>query len=730
MKGGSGLNGLTGIPLVDAAQITVSVTNTALLLWLGLTILLFAERKTFGVWMAAIGLNLAAGFFLTHSALLGLGVVEIESISWPFWSFVWLTLIALPLAWYGITIWHGFGGKEKSILNVFMATSPTHRIGAGVLAIAALGLFRSIPHQELGRIAGMLSRLDLQALVTLNQVLFNFVIYGVYINGCMILSLILLSFVPIRHDQPDSRLRERARPWLLRTSFILLLISLLVSSVALAIYWYSQTSDGLFHINDWAWGVIYLDFIVETLILCAIVLLGEAAVAYEIFTGRLFPGAELQKQWLNMLILTIGFSVVVSLTFVERLDPIYTILLSIVIITVYSALSNWRTHRRRARYLEHIRPMLSGRQILPQLLKETGTQPNMSASLQLFTTLCQDILQVECAYLIPGGPIAPLVQGGLTYPSDSPLPPRIYSLLGSLKQEAKEVYPIPHIEGSLLQLAVSLFNERGLIGYLFLGPKRDQKLFTQEDIEIARASSERLLDTHASSVMTQTLLSLQRRQLVESRYVDQSTRRILHDDVLPMIHTALLQIRPESDADSGPESPHELLKNAHKQIAELLQQMPTNSAKQISYYGLLGAIEHLIGEEFRGSFDKVSQSYIPDHCTCDEAIQALEEKGPISEVIYYAVREIIRNAATYARGSEARPVQLDIRCDCTAGLRVQVQDNGVGFSSTTAHSNGHTGHSGSGLLLHTTMVTVLGGTLEVDSSLGKGTCVTIDYPTT
>ena len=44
-----------------------------------------------------------------------------------------------------------------------------------------------------------------------------------------------------------------------------------------------------------------------------------------------------------------------------------------------------------------------------------------------------------------------------------------------------------------------LWSERGLIGLFLLGPKRGNGLYTQEDIEIARASGERLIDTRASA---------------------------------------------------------------------------------------------------------------------------------------------------------------------------------------------------------------------------------------
>ncbi len=52
---------------------------------------------------------------------------------------------------------------------------------------------------------------------------------------------------------------------------------------------------------------------------------------------------------------------------------------------------------------------------------------------------------------------------------------------------------------------VPLWSERGLIGLLLLGSKRDDGLYTQEEINIARVSGERLIDTQASAEMSRRL---------------------------------------------------------------------------------------------------------------------------------------------------------------------------------------------------------------------------------
>src|SRR5574341_1176236 len=64
---------MSGYFVLDWAILAVSLANTILLLWLGLTVLLNAERRSWGVWTMGIGLLLGAAFFVSHTAILGSG---------------------------------------------------------------------------------------------------------------------------------------------------------------------------------------------------------------------------------------------------------------------------------------------------------------------------------------------------------------------------------------------------------------------------------------------------------------------------------------------------------------------------------------------------------------------------------------------------------------------------------------------------------------------------------
>ena len=58
-------------------SIAVSLTNTILLLWLGFTILLNAERRSWGVWLIGGGLLTGGAFFISHTVILAFGLTTL-----------------------------------------------------------------------------------------------------------------------------------------------------------------------------------------------------------------------------------------------------------------------------------------------------------------------------------------------------------------------------------------------------------------------------------------------------------------------------------------------------------------------------------------------------------------------------------------------------------------------------------------------------------------------------
>ena len=105
----------------------------------------------------------------------------------------------------------------------------------------------------------------------------------------------------------------------------------------------------------------------------------------------------------------------------------------------------------------------------------------------------------------------------------------------------------------------------------------------------------------------------------------------------------------------------------------------------------------------------------------------------VSEVIFYAAQEALRNAARHGRGADAdRKLHLDVVIDCTPGLQIAIGDDGVGrarnLDATPGRANGEAAGAGSGLLFHSAMLAVVGGVLSVTDRLDGGTRVVIEVP--
>ena len=252
------------------------------------------------------------------------------------------------------------------------------------------------------------------------------------------------------------------------------------------------------------------------------------------------------------------------------------------------------------------------------------------------------------------------------------------------------------------------------MGLFLLGPSADDGLYTQEAIEIARASGERIIDMRASAEITRSLIALQRQRLVESQLLDRQTRRVLHDEILPQLHAALLTL---AGSESANPAVCGQLTAVHRQLADLLREMPARGAPPVVAQGLLSALRHLLADELQGAFDEIRWQVEPS------AAQRVATLPPLTvEVLFYAAREAIRNAARYGRGATAeRPLHLHIALWEAEGLTMQIEDDGVGLQGAYKPP----ASSQQGLSLHSAMLAVVGGTLSLQSRPGAFTRVTL-----
>jgi signal transduction histidine kinase len=702
---------MTGILFLDWLMMALSLFNTVVIAWLGLTVLLNAERRTWGVWVAGGGLLAGAIFFISHTALLGLDMHYVSPGMDFWWKIGWPLVIMLPYAWYMVTLWYtGFWEREHTPLR---RRQRWGFAGALVLLVTLVGaLLFANPLPTYQRAA----TLAITGTAGLNNAPLLFVTYAVYNILCIGLSLDAL-----RNPAPSGRVmgdlaRSRARPWLMAASVGFLGVSLLLALVMLWVVFSARNSY-----ESLALAIGGFDIIISALISGSVLLIGRGLVSYEVFTGKTLPRRGFHRQFRNVAILAAGFGVLAGGAFTANVQSIYILLLGTLLITVFYALFNWRSFAEREQYMAQLRPFITSQGLYEQLLARTHTPDADAADAGApFRALCADVLDARLAYLVPLGSLAPFAGAGLTFPAGTALPASMPSALAARFAEPHTVNDIcvavdPHRFGDA-SWAVPLWSERGLIGVLLLGDKRDGGLYTQEEIEIARASAERLLDMLASAEMGRRLMALQRQRLAENHVLDQRTRRVLHDEVLPLVHAAMLSLSAtNADADSVT-----LLADAHRHISNLLHDLATTSVPDVARLGPLGALRHVVQNELSSAFDEVKWQV---DTQAEHELRALP--ALTTEVIFYAAREALRNATRYGRGvDQARPLHLTIAVTCNSGLEIAIEDDGVGLRDAAAPE----GSSGQGLALHSTMMAVIGGALLVDSLPGHYTHVVLRIP--
>jgi signal transduction histidine kinase len=298
----------------------------------------------------------------------------------------------------------------------------------------------------------------------------------------------------------------------------------------------------------------------------------------------------------------------------------------------------------------------------------------------------------------------------LAYPSGEA--PHAGGLAGSFPSpERMSVRVLPE-EYAGAGLAVSLWGVRGLGGILLLGDKGDGTLYGQEEIEVARAVCERLVDMQAGAELTRRLVEFQRERLAESQVADRRVRRTLHDESLPALHTAVLRLNAAEPVETVLQD----LTAVHQGIAGLLLDLPPLIGPDIEQKGVLDALQGVIAGELAGALENVEWHVSPEAEKEARSFPALK-----AEVLFHAGREALRNAARHA-GSGENGLHVFVRADLVRDrpqhrFRIEIEDDGAGFDRGSGQPRG--------LHLHGTLMAIIGGTLEVESEVGRFTRVVL-----
>jgi signal transduction histidine kinase len=506
-------------------------------------------------------------------------------------------------------------------------------------------------------------------------------------------------------------------------------------------------------------NLFVMDMFATGAVALIILLVGYSIVRHGILIERPLARRGFFEQWRGIVIVatTVAIFVALLVTFIH--SNLGVLLLIASLATIAYALFTWRSYTAHDRYIAVLGPFLRGTNVRHWL--NTDLQKTEKGLEDLFFHLCEDALAVRWARLnVIAGPLK------RSFSYRWPEGQSVEELLAvSLKIGRKNFQPkqrraLPpdtgqrrtdkssRVNAYRVRMMINgepticwilpISDERGPVAILFLGPRQDGGVFTEEDMALAQACGQRILDTLGEHEAMQAVAALLRRRIVDVKLLGAQQRRILHDEILPQMHLALLRLETvrsfigsEYLPDSEDQQWHseqvlseaiEIISGAHRRLAAMMRATAPTAPHRLERDGLMQAIHDMLQQDFQHAFDEV------EWCVSEETACSIDEVTPpaIAELIFAAVQEALRNAARHARGSDVhRRLHLTLKASCQPHLEVIVADDGIGIVSASSSTTG----TGSGLLTHGALLAIAGGSLTVKSVPGEGVTVRILLPT-
>ncbi|NLF49943.1 MAG: hypothetical protein GX577_02290 [Leptolinea sp.] len=691
---------MSGQLILDWPALTLSLFNAFLLSWLGFTIILEADRRALGVWLSAEGLFLGAAFFIAHTAILRNGWQWDNPMLDFWWRAGWWPLVLSPFAWYCVILWYS-GFFDDPV-------SPLHRrqaIWFGLILVSTAGL--------------LIWMLLANPLPDLGGQTFNFsaflalvISFPVYIIACIILSL-----DAILRPGPTARFlgneaRRQARPWLTASTLVLLLVCLLVT---FTLIWGFQTFT-----TDYGRNVVTvssfipltgLDVVIELLITFAILLIGQAAVVYEVFSSNPLPRDGLRKHWTFAIWVGGFFSIVFSSVLFYFSRPELAYLLFIPFMAGVMTFQNHQTGKDRETESRQLRTLASPLQTYDRIFSDPGSLNNSENLLIEFDQICSDLLRTNKAILVPAGVLSSFLPADISFPRDKA---DISVALRSPQYDPDMPIPIrlnPD-ENKNFSWAVPLVSTRGLDGWFYFSAKPGSGFYTIEEIEIAQAAVERWMDNQAAAEIARRLVNLRRQKLAETRLLDQKARRILHDDVLPILHTALLAA-PHSESAAQ-------ITTAHKMISRLLRDAPPPPPVAITRNGLMAALKQTAESEA-----EILQSRLVFNSNEEVDRKTSQISADAAETVFYAFRECLRNIKKHSGRISNDTLTIITRIESGTILQIDIENRQIAAGSS---DDEELRSSGQGLALHNAMLAVFGGGMRIEHTNTGLVRTTINLP--
>jgi len=670
---------------VIASNLSFLLSNFIYLVsfYLGCVIFVYSEKKDRQAIVASISFLSCTLFFIGHLLILGKGIPFILSFSSQILYPAFLILSFLPFAWSYIVfrfyadkaIWKNF-----SLRNIFLWIEFLFLILSFSLVVYL------IPRADNMRVSDIIFFIPDEV----------FYVFSIYIIFCTVSSIFYLFQVSRKDNNLEEIAKSSAYQTILRASILLASLAILVGIVA--VLGKNTIENEIRHISSEKFPplLLILDSLACLAVLVTILIVGQAVISYQVFTGRYLAMKSLKSYWKYILLFGVLYSSLATIGglfgYASDSKQVLLSLLGLVFLVKIQTISRKREEENR----KILKPFLFN-----ENLYESITQSGEKIDSHLentFRLLCDNTLDTTRACLVPKGAYVSYIPKPLFYPEENrELAVKILSFTENLPSD-KMIFYLNRDAFEGYVLALSIRDTQGLVGVLFLGVKNDYTLYSEEEIEIARIGSGKILDLLSVTEISRLLVNLQKKQLMDSKLLDHQTRRILHDDILPEIHTVMIEIDSMKN-ETVRANLLDSLSGLHKKISNLLKILPIHPA-DLTTQNFLEEIRNLAKSELRG--ESIFYSFEPE---AEEKLQFLE---PVAlEVIYYAVRELFRNILRYAK-SPVRKLEVKVSLSFVNSiLELAIEDNGKGIPVSPENRAG----AGQGLVLHSTMMAVIGGAL-------------------
>ncbi|HEY1350744.1 MAG TPA: ATP-binding protein [Ktedonobacteraceae bacterium] len=782
--------------LLQTVALALSIFNLTAFLWLASTVWLNGNRRAGIVRLGVVGLGLSALFFFIHAILVSSPLRPSSSFLsldlW--WRVLWLPALGVPYLWFAIGLYYAalINGRWRRRRPLLLLLSGA--LGLGVLLLLIFNrhaftysdalrlLSSSNPSEEGGQ--GWLSPRLLIPILFLVYVTFcaigpwfttgrlgrlGAILWGVLWPVCRRHSLGRLSSLRRQlldafwDDPADVELLEEpqlswhlARPGLLLAALLMvgLTTTLGVLVVQSMLNWFGyglrppDLPGSLPAGSPVPFNLLVLDLLATGAVALVTLLIGYSIVRRGVLIERPLARRGFFEQWRGIVIVATLVAILIALLVALTQSSLGGLLLITCLATVAYALFTWSGYTAHDRYVS----------LLVPFVRSTGQRHWLNTDLQktsqelshLFFHLCHEVLAVRCAYLsVLSG--AERRSFSYRWPAEHPPERRWSTAPGRLSGEvpawtkqasslALPTFPARRIQVQLADQPVivwilPIYNEGGLAATLYLGPRQDGGVFTDEDMNLAQACGQRILDTLSDHEAMQAVASLLRRRVVDVKLLGAQQRRVLHDEILPQMHLALLHLeRLRSLPQAGPgtcgqtvqavDEAIEIISATHRRLAAMMRATAPTAPHRLERDGLMNAIQAMLEQDFQHAFDEI------DWDVSEESAARIDESisPAIAELLFAAVQEALRNAARHARGSDIhRHLRLTFRAiwhPSASAVEILVADNGVGKANADQSTTG----TGGGLLTHSTLLAIAGGSLAVKSGPDAGVTVRIVLP--